>query len=143
MEFFQKGLTPPLAQTFGTFGALFHRLIFFRNFWGTFCVIFHQQFGKKCLKTFWIGSTSPRISNKNSKIVGVQKKCPKLLDRPGTQIKAACWFVRRPLVTDETNEGIMIKIILDGTRDSGSNIVPAESKELYFTVHTEYGNIML
>ena len=56
MDFFQKGLTPPLPpQTFGTFGALFRRLIFFWNFWGTFCVVFYQNQGKKCPKTFGFG----------------------------------------------------------------------------------------
>ena len=84
MDFFQKGLTPPLPpQTFGTFGSLFRRLIFFWNFWGTFCVVFHQNQGKKRPKTFGFGQP-PLFSTKKSKIVGAHKSAPLLLDWPGT-----------------------------------------------------------
>ena len=48
------------------------RLFFFWNFWGTFCVVFHQNQGKKCPKTFGFGQPPP-FSTQNSKIVGAQK----------------------------------------------------------------------
>ena len=81
MDFFQKGLTPPPPpQTFGTFGALFCRLIFLWNFWGTFCVVFHQNQGKKCPKTFGFGQPPPFLP-KIPKLL-VHKKCPKTFGLP-------------------------------------------------------------
>ena len=36
---FQTGSDPPPPKNFATFGALFRRLFFCQNFWGTFCHI--------------------------------------------------------------------------------------------------------
>ena len=74
---------PPPPQTFGTFGALFCRLIFLGNFWGTFCVVFHQNQGKKCPKTFGFGQPSPLFCPKLQNC-WCTKSAPKLLDCLGT-----------------------------------------------------------
>ena len=100
MGIFQTGSDPPPPMNFGTFGALFRELIFFRNFWGTFCVIFHQQFGKKVPKNFWTWSTPPPFLPKICKLLG-HKKVPQNFwigpepsspPMENTQIKAAFFF---------------------------------------------------
>ena len=87
--FFKPGLTPP-PRNFGTFGALFRRLFFYQNFWGTFLSYVTKKLGEKCPKTFGFGQSPPLFYPKVQNCWGT-KSAPKLLDCLGHPPPPPLW----------------------------------------------------
>ena len=68
-----KRSDPLPPQTFGTFGTLFRRLIFFWNVWGNFFLAYFTKIRVKSVQKFLDLIHPPPFSAQNSKIVGAQK----------------------------------------------------------------------